>query len=35
MKPSIDNLITDALTLVAQLDKKSLDKDVILAAINA
>lgn len=31
----IDNLMTDALALGAQLDKKSFDTDVILAAINA
>lgn len=31
----IDNLMTDALALGAQLDKKSIDTDVILASINA
>jgi len=31
----IDNLMTDALTLGAQLDKKVIDTDVILAATNA
>lgn len=31
----IDNLMTDALTLGAQMDKHSIDADVILAAINA
>ena len=30
----IDNLMTDALTLGAQMDKKSIDSDVILAAVN-
>lgn len=30
----IDNLMTDALTLGAQLDKKILDSEIILAAIN-
>lgn len=31
----IDNLMTDALTLGAQMDKHSIDSDVILAAVNA
>lgn len=31
----IDNLMTDALTLGAQMDKKVIDADVILAAVNA
>lgn len=31
----IDNLMTDALTLGVQLDKKSIDAEVILASINA
>jgi len=31
----IDNIMTDALTLGAQMDKKVIDTDVILAAINA
>jgi type II secretory pathway predicted ATPase ExeA len=31
----IDNLMSDALILGAQMDKKVIDSDVILAAINA
>lgn len=31
----IDNLMTDALTLGAQMDKEVIDSDVILAAVNA
>jgi type II secretory pathway predicted ATPase ExeA len=31
----IDNLMTDALTIGAQYDKKTIDSDVILAAINS
>jgi len=31
----IDNLMSDALTLGAQMDKKIIDSDVILAAVNA
>lgn len=31
----IDNVMTDALTLGAQMDKKVIDSDVILAAVNA
>ena len=30
----IDNLMTDALTLGAQLEKKTIDSEIILAAIN-
>ena len=30
----VDNLMTDALVLGAQMDKKSIDAEVILAAVN-
>ena len=30
----IDNLMTDAIMLGAQMDKKTIDSDVILAAVN-